>query len=72
MSSILTDDPLCSFVDRDMLMRHFSYGIGHLQYQRQQEIEPNLEMAAEGDENFGVAEMEVDEIEDATENEGDP
>jgi hypothetical protein len=23
---------ICSFVDRDMLMRHFGHGIGHLQY----------------------------------------
>jgi len=23
---------ICSFVDRDMLMRHFGHGVGHLQY----------------------------------------
>lgn len=23
---------VCSFVDRDMLMRHFSHGVGHLQH----------------------------------------
>jgi len=26
------------FLDRDMLMRHFGYGVGHMQYERQQEI----------------------------------
>lgn len=33
----------CSFVDRDMFMRHFGHGVGHLQYERQHEIdsEPN-------------------------------
>ena len=70
MSSILTDGPLCSFINHDMLMRHFSYGIGHLQYQRQQEIGSNPEMVAEGDKNYDVTEME--EAKDATEHRGDP
>jgi hypothetical protein len=28
----------CSFVDRDMFMRHFGHGVGHLQYGQQHEI----------------------------------
>jgi hypothetical protein len=32
------DERLCRFLDRDMLMRHFGYGVGHMQYDRQQEI----------------------------------
>ena len=44
---MLTDCPLCSFVDHDMLMRHFGHGVGHFQYQRQPESEPD--MAAKGD-----------------------
>jgi hypothetical protein len=31
----------CSFVDRDMFMRHFGHGVGHLQCERQQENDPN-------------------------------
>ena len=30
-----------SFVDRDMFMRHFGHGVGHLQYERQHEIDPD-------------------------------
>ena len=36
---MLTKCLFCSFVDRDMFMRHFGHGVGHLQYERQQEIE---------------------------------
>ena len=35
----------CSFVDRDMFMRHFGLGVGHLQYERQHEVEPDAMMA---------------------------
>jgi hypothetical protein len=30
-----------SFVDRDMFMRHFGHGVGHLRYERQHEIDPD-------------------------------
>jgi hypothetical protein len=40
---------MCSFVDRDMLLRHFGHGVGHFQYQRQPEFEPDI--AAEGDDD---------------------
>jgi len=36
----LTGYHLRSFVDRDMLMRHFGNSIGHVQYERQHELEP--------------------------------
>lgn len=36
---MLTKSISCSFVDRDMFMRHFGHGVGHLQYERQHEIE---------------------------------
>ncbi len=41
--------PLCSFVDRDMLMRHFGHGVGHLKYERQQEMGPKRVLV--GDDN---------------------
>jgi hypothetical protein len=37
----LTDCLSYSFVDRDMFMRHFGLGIGHLQYERQREMRPD-------------------------------
>jgi hypothetical protein len=35
---------ICSFVDQNMLMRHFGHGVGHLQYQtqRQQDLDADL------------------------------
>ncbi|KAI0266303.1 hypothetical protein BGY98DRAFT_943189, partial [Russula aff. rugulosa BPL654] len=30
------------FVDRDMLMRHFGHGVGHLKYERQHGIETEI------------------------------
>jgi hypothetical protein len=47
---------MCSFVDRDMLLRHFGHGVGHFQYQRRQEFEPD--MAAEGDDDYAREEAE--------------
>ena len=38
---LLTQSISCSFVDRDMCMRHFGHGVGHLQCERQQEIDPD-------------------------------
>ena len=60
-----------------MLMRHFGYGVGHMQHQRQQEIEPNIKTAAEGDNDYNAMEAEEmeeleDEVEDAAEHEGYP
>jgi hypothetical protein len=44
--------PLCSFVDRDMLMRHFGHGVGHLQYERQHETETDTtRLEVESDDN---------------------
>lgn len=40
-SSLLIECLSCSFVDRDMFMRHFGHGVGHLQYERQHEMGPN-------------------------------
>ena len=37
----LTDCLSYSFVDRDIFMRHFGLGIGHLQYERQHEMRPD-------------------------------
>jgi hypothetical protein len=36
------DGSLCSFVDRDMLVRHFGHGVGHLKYEKQQEIDHKM------------------------------
>jgi len=44
--SVCTHCPLCSFVDRDMLVRHFGHGVGHLKHERQQE--PASEIDATG------------------------
>jgi hypothetical protein len=41
ISSELTESKSCSFVDRDMFMRHFGHGIGHLQYDQQHEFKPD-------------------------------
>ena len=48
-----------SFVDRDMLMRHFGHSVGHLQYERQQ-AEPNLEMAEVESSDDDMAYIEED------------
>ena len=32
-----------SFIDRDMFIRHFSHGVGHLQCEWQHEIKPNYD-----------------------------
>jgi hypothetical protein len=44
---------ICSFVDWDMLMRHFGYGVGHLQYgtQTQQDSDTETESGMMGDAN---------------------
>lgn len=49
-----------SFVDRDMLMRHFGHSVGHLQYERQQ-TEPDLEMAEVESSDSDMAYIEEDE-----------
>ena len=43
---VLTNSSLSSFVDWDMLMRHFGQGIRHLQYERQPETEPEMAIDA--------------------------
>ncbi|SRR6266851_6664020 len=42
---------ICSFVDQDMLMRHFGHGVGHLQYgtQTQQNLDAEMESGMIGD-----------------------
>src|SRR6266581_6111329 len=70
--------PLYSFVDCDMLVRHFGHGVGHLKYERQQEI--NTKRVPRGGDNYGdndTSESEEREEEfydgsDDTESEGDP
>jgi hypothetical protein len=37
---------ICSFLDRDMLMRHFGQGVGHLQYQTQRQQDSDAELAS--------------------------
>jgi hypothetical protein len=56
------------FVDRDALMRHFGHGVGHLEYGRVHEIEPETgdepedreELEIEHDEEEGDELMDVD------------
>ena len=72
---MLTGSHFCSFIDRDMFMRHFGHGVGHLQYDRQQEIEPErdtnrgqtLEDVSDsgysGNLDPGDSESEADELE---------
>lgn len=55
--------PPCSFVDRDMLMRHFGHGVGHLQYDRQQEIVTQMTVGSD-DDHDSLADMEAQEIAD--------
>ena len=63
-------EPLCSFVDRDMLMRHFGHGVGHLKYERQDEI--GAKRVPEGDNNHDSGDSD-DEQEDSDSSElGDP
>ena len=40
---------ICSFVDHDMLMRHFGHGIGHLQDERHQDM--SSDTVADGDDD---------------------
>lgn len=48
------------FVDRDMLMRHFGHGVGHIQYERQQEIEPDPGMAVDSNDDDTAETEEVE------------
>ena len=41
---MLIENLFCSFIDRDMFMRHFSHGVGHLQYEWQHEPDHNTSM----------------------------
>jgi hypothetical protein len=41
---VLIENLFCSFIDRDMFMRHFGHGVGHLQYERQHEPNHNTSM----------------------------
>jgi hypothetical protein len=71
--SVGTDNPINSFVDRDMLMRHFGHGVGHLKYEGQQEAYPNR--VPEGNDNHtdgDTSETEDNAEEPASESEGDP
>ena len=65
----LTDGYRCSFVDRDMLMRHFGHGVGHLRYERHKEISTDL--IQEGNDNHidgdtSETEESEDEMNDQT------
>ena len=40
---MLTYHPPNSFLDRDMLMRHFGHGVGHPQYKTRQEVGPEID-----------------------------
>jgi hypothetical protein len=71
--SVGTDDPIDSFVDCDMLMRHFGHGVRHLKYKEQQEAYPNR--VPEGDDNHtdGDTSKTKDNAEEpVSESEGDP
>jgi hypothetical protein len=64
---MLTNCPLNSFLDRDMLMRHFGHGVGHLQPEAHQleEIEPEIDGDDTGETEEGVEGIDVDESEPA-------
>jgi hypothetical protein len=50
-----------SFVDRNMLMRHFSQGVGHLKYERQQEVGPEITVEREGDnDSYDIGQTDKD------------
>jgi len=83
---VLTESLFCSFVDRDMFMRHFSHGVGHLQYERQHENEPDHDTSmggtledgsesSESSDNLDPGDSDPDELEivevDPNEEEGD-
>ncbi len=68
--STLNDGPLCSFLDRDMLMRHFGYGVGHMQYERQQDIGLNMVpggVDSDDDDDASETEEREEQIDDETE-----
>jgi len=48
-----------SFVDWDMLMRHFGHGVGHLQYKRQQ-TEPDGKIAEVESSDSDMVDIEED------------
>lgn len=62
--------PLCSFVDRDMLMRHFGHGVGHLKYERQQEMGPKR--VPVGDDNHDSNDSDDQEGDDSDADEPSP
>ena len=42
---------ICSFVDQDMLMQHFGHSVGHLQYEKQHEMNLESGIDLESDDN---------------------
>lgn len=54
---------LDSFVDRDMLVRHFGHGIGHLKFERQQEV--GTTRVSRGDDDGNNDADDTDESEDS-------
>ena len=69
---MLTDCPLCSFVDRDMLMRHFGHGVGHFQYQRQPESEPDMAAEGNNDNTWEETEESDEDISNKAQDEVEP
>ena len=48
---------LCSFVDHDMLIRHFGHGIGHLQYRTRMQQDSDVDAELDSDVD---AELDLD------------
>lgn len=61
---MLTKGLSYSFLDRDMFMRHLGRGVGHLQYEWQQEVRP-------GDNHTDMAVDDASDSSDADLNTGD-
>lgn len=69
---MLTCYPFLSFLDRDTLMRHFGCGIGHQEFARLSEIEPQTAPVEEEESITEEEDADVDvNMEDDEEDEGD-
>jgi hypothetical protein len=75
---ILTVCPQYSFADHDIFLRHFGHGVGHLQYDGEQDIGPDTAVEPEGNNNEDVEVIEEmdDDIDEGaqggTESNGQP
>jgi len=59
LAQAVTVTHVCSFVDRDMFMRHFGHGVGHQQYRWQQEDDATIKIEADLDgDNDNIEELD--------------